>query len=85
MSSKAEWAPLTAEERKAVNEYHKIRKLPCTVKEDPVAEAKRFGFDLDPETGELNGHCNVCDTYAVLPGANCYCQSCIDNANQSTN
>ncbi len=45
-----------------------------------VAEAKEFGFDLNPETGKLSAHCNRCDTYAVLVHS-MYCQECVDEFN----
>jgi hypothetical protein len=48
-----------------------------------VAKAKEFGFDLNPETGEMSAHCNRCDTYAVLPDSGMLCKGCIDDMNNS--
>jgi hypothetical protein len=43
-----------------------------------IAEAKEFGWDIDPVTGEWRTECNVCSKYAVISNASCVCQECVD-------
>jgi hypothetical protein len=44
---------------------------------EKVAEAKRFGWDINPKTGDWSAECIVCGEHKVLP-VHMYCQDCID-------
>ena len=43
-----------------------------------VAEAKRFGWDINIETGEWSGDCTVCRKHAVINEPSGACDKCTD-------
>ena len=45
---------------------------------EQVEEAKKYGWDINPETGEWSGRCNVCSEYKVMGDNGITCQPCID-------
>jgi hypothetical protein len=49
------------------------------ISQNKIDEAKKFGWDIDPETDNWSSNCIVCGKHSVIPhqsgGA---CQPCID-------
>jgi hypothetical protein len=50
------------------------------ITQDKIDEAKKFGWDINPVTGEWSGECNVCGEHKLIPssGNGITCQSCND-------
>ena len=49
---------------------------------EKIAEAAKFGWTINPETGEWSGECVVCGEHKVIPvKSSSACQSCIDQHN----
>ena len=54
--------------------------------QEKIDEAKRFGWDINPVTGEWSSECIVCNTYAVIKNENSgACQSCADKLRKEMN